>query len=83
MPYFFCTEVPPPSGTLPPEVIAWPPISASASISSTEAPASRAAIAAGNPVAPEPTTTTSASCCHATIRYRPLESEPRDIMAKI
>ena len=46
------------------EVMAWPPISASASTRITEAPASRAAIAAGMPAAPEPITTMSASRCH-------------------
>src|SRR5579864_3820739 len=56
--------VPPPNGTLPPLVMAWPPISASASTRITEQPASRATIAAGMPVAPAPTTTTSASRSH-------------------
>jgi len=48
---------------VPPLVIAWPPMSFSASTTITEAPASRAAIAAGSPTAPEPITTTSASSC--------------------
>jgi hypothetical protein len=41
--------------------MAWPPIRGSASTMITEAPASRATMAAGKPVAPEPITTTSAS----------------------
>src|SRR6202035_263699 len=41
--------------------MAWPPTWFSASTTITEAPASRAAMAAGKPVAPEPITTTSAS----------------------
>src|SRR5579863_4226324 len=61
MPYFRWTLVPPPSGTLPPLMMAWPPISRSASTRITEHPASRAPIAAGSPVAPAPITTTSAS----------------------
>jgi hypothetical protein len=48
MPYFFWTLVPPPSGTLPPLIMAWPPISLSASTRITEQPASHAAIAAGS-----------------------------------
>src|SRR6185437_3133932 len=65
MPYCFCTLVPPPSGTLPPLVMAWPPISPSASTTMTEHPASRATIAAGIPVAPDPMTTISASRSHS------------------
>ena len=65
MPCWRCAAVPPPSGTLPPEVIAWPPMSGSCSTTMTDAPASRATIAAVMPVAPEPITTTSASACHA------------------
>ena len=61
MPAFFWALVPPPSGTLPPLVMAWPPISFSASTRITDEPASRATMAAGSPVAPEPITTTSAS----------------------
>src|SRR5277367_934302 len=41
--------------------MAWPPIWLCASIRITEAPASRATMAAGNPVAPDPITTTSAA----------------------
>src|SRR5271157_3198841 len=64
MPYCFCTLVPPPSGILPPLMIAWPPISFSASTRITEEPASCATIAAGSPVAPAPITTISASRSH-------------------
>src|SRR6516165_12086549 len=67
MPCFFCALVPPPSGTLPPLTIAWPPRRGCASTRMTDAPASRATMAAGMPVAPDPITTTSASECHATI----------------
>src|SRR5580704_7261919 len=41
--------------------MAWPPTWLSASTTMTDAPASRATTAAGSPVAPEPTTTTSVS----------------------
>src|SRR5277367_658652 len=44
--------------------MAWPPIWFCASTTMTEAPASRATIAAGIPVAPEPMTTISASRSH-------------------
>ena len=57
----FWTLVPPPSGTLPPLMMACPPMSLSASTRMTEQPASRATIAAGSPVAPAPLTTTSPS----------------------
>ena len=67
MPCFFCALVPPPSGTLPPLMIAWPPRCGWASTRMTDEPASRAAIAAGSPVAPAPITTTSASECHVTM----------------
>jgi hypothetical protein len=60
MPYFFCRLVPPPKGTLPPLQVPWPPVCGCASTMITDAPSSRALIAAGNPDAPEPTTTTSA-----------------------
>src|SRR6516165_10289705 len=66
MPYFFWTLVPPPSGTLPPPIMAWPPISFSASTRIMEQPASHATIAAGSPVAPAPITTTSASRSQST-----------------
>src|SRR6516165_4415817 len=67
IPCFFWALVPPPSGTLPPLTIAWPPRRGWASTRMTDAPASRATMAAGMPVAPDPITTTSASECHATI----------------
>src|SRR5499427_10558087 len=66
MPYFFWTLVPPPSGILPPLMMAWPPISFSASTRITEQPASHATIAAGSPVAPAPITTTSAARSQST-----------------
>src|SRR5271169_177158 len=44
MPYCFCTLVPPPSGILPPLMMAWPPISFSASTRITEEPASCATL---------------------------------------
>src|SRR4029077_11043754 len=60
----FWRLVPRPRGTLPPLVIAWPPICCSALITITEEPASRATIAAGSPAAPEPITIISASRSH-------------------
>ena len=45
-------------------MIAWPPISFCASTTITEAPASRATMDAGSPMAPEPITTISASRLH-------------------
>src|SRR4029077_15547071 len=66
MPYFFWTLVPPPSGILPPLIMAWPPTSFSASTRITEQPASHATIAAGSPVAPAPIATTSASRSQST-----------------
>src|SRR6266446_6963567 len=61
MPACFWIEVPPPKGIFAPLQIAWPPMSASASITITEEPDSRATMAAGIPAAPAPITTTSAS----------------------
>src|SRR5579872_4281214 len=64
MPHFFWTLVPPPSGTLPPLQMAWPPVWLSASTRITDEPPSRATMAAVVPLAPEPMTTTSASRSH-------------------
>src|SRR5207244_11838789 len=64
LPASFRRPSPPPSARFPPLRAPRPPPSQFASTMSTEAPASRAAIAAGRPVAPEPMTTTSASRSH-------------------
>src|SRR5665213_873952 len=76
MPYFRCTLVPPPRGTLPPLAMAWPPISFCASTTITDAPASRATMAAGIPVAPEPITTTSATRSHSTDDWLVIPAPP-------
>ena len=63
MPCRRCMAVPPPSATLPWLIMPWPPTSKFSSTTMTDAPRSRARMAAGRPEAPEPTTTTSASRC--------------------
>src|SRR5207247_119175 len=64
VPYFFCRLCPPPSWMLPPLRMPRPPMSKFSSITSTEAPASRAAHAHASPETPAPTTTTSADRSH-------------------
>ena len=73
MPYFFWALVPPPSGIVPPLTMAWPPACFSASTMMTDDPASFAMIAAGNPTAPVPITTTSA-CKSQLPEDRPIEA---------
>ena len=61
IPAAFWAAVPPPSGMLPVQTAAWPPMSLLASTRITDAPFSLAIMEAGSPEAPDPITTTSAS----------------------
>ncbi len=76
MPNFFWRRVPPPRGMRPPLTIAWPPMSWFCSTTMTDAPWSRAMIAAQSPDAPAPAMTTSAERSHFVTRCAAASSWP-------